>query len=103
MVSFEFKLKEDCYQITNYVIRIFHETTTKTSEDIINFEDVKDCKIKQGLSNKVQNIGDLIIYTNDGSQHILKGIKETSHPKSIIMQKALEFQRSRNIQHRKEI
>lgn len=101
--SIEFKMKEDHYQITNYVIRIYHESTTTTSEDIINFEDVKNCNIKQGLKDKVQGIGDLVISTNNGKEYVMKGIKEPNTPKTFIMQKALEFQRSRNIQYRKEI
>ena len=101
--SIEFKMKEDRYQITNYVLRIFHESTTSTIEEVINFEDVKDCKIKQGIKEKIQGIGDLIIFTHDNNEFVMKGIKEPETPKKIIMQKALEFQRSRNIQYRKNI
>lgn len=101
--SIEFKMKEDQYQITNYVVRIFHESTTSTQEEIINFEDIKDCKIKQGFKEKVQGIGDLAIFLMDGTEKTMKGIKDPETPKAIIMQKALEFQRSRNIQYRKEL
>ncbi|HFC9358954.1 TPA: PH domain-containing protein [Enterococcus hirae] len=101
--SIELKMKEDRYQITNYVVRIFHESTTTTQEEIINFEDVKDCKIKQGLKEKIQGIGDLVVFLMNGSEKIMKGIKDPETPKTIIMQKALEFQRSRNIQYRKEL
>lgn len=101
--SIELKMKEDRYQITNYVVRIFHESTIATQEEIINFEDIKDCKIKQGLKEKIQGIGDLIIFLIDGTEKLMKGIKDPETPKKIIMQKALEFQRSRNIQYRKEI
>lgn len=101
--SIELKMKEDRYEITNYVVRIIHESTTSTSEDVFNFEDIKDVKIKQGLKEKVQGIGDVVIYLLNGTEAVMKGIKNPEEPKAIIMKKALEYQRSRNIMYRKDL
>lgn len=101
--SIELKMKEDRYEITNYVVRIIHESTTSTNEEVYNFEDIKDVKIKQGLKEKVQGIGDLVIYLLNGSEAVMKGIKNPEEPKRIIMQKAIEYQRSRNIMYKKEL
>lgn len=101
--SIELKMKEDRYEITNYVVRIIHESTTSTSEDVFNFEDIKDVKIKQGLKEKVQGIGDVVIYLLNGAEAVMKGIKNPEEPKAIIMKKALEYQRSRNIMYRKDL
>lgn len=101
--SIELKMKEDRYEITNYVVRIIHDSTTSTTEEVYNFEDIKDVKIKQGLKEKVQGIGDLIIYLISGSEVTMKGIKNPEEPKRIIMQQAIEYQRSRNIMYKKEL
>lgn len=101
--SIELKMKEDRYEITNYVVRIIHDSTTSTTEEVYNFEDIKDVKIKQGLKEKVQGIGDLVIYLINGSEVMMKGIKNPEEPKRIIMQQAIEYQRSRNIMYKKEL
>lgn len=101
--SIELKMKEDRYEITNYVVRIIHDSTTSTTEEVYNFEDIKDVKIKQGLKEKVQGIGDLVIYLINGSEVTMKGIKNPEEPKRIIMQQAIEYQRSRNIMYKKEL
>jgi len=101
--SIEFKMKEDRYEITNYIIRIIHESTTKNSEELINFEDVKDVKTEQSLKDKIQGIGNLAIYLLDGTKFLMKGIKNPEEPRKIIMAQALEYQRSRNIMYKKEL
>ncbi|MBO1301347.1 MULTISPECIES: zinc ribbon domain-containing protein [unclassified Enterococcus] len=101
--SIEVKMKEDRYEITNYVVRIIHESTTKTDEEVYNFEDIKDVKVKQTLKDKVQGIGDLVIYLMNGNEVYMKGINDPDEPKRLIMQQALEYQRSRNIMYRKDL
>ncbi|MEG0549783.1 MAG: zinc ribbon domain-containing protein [Vagococcus sp.] len=101
--SIELKMKEDRYKITNYVVRITHDSTTSTNEEVINFEDIKDVKIIQGLKEKVQGIGNLEILTLKGNTFLMKGIKQPEIPKDIIMKKALDFQRSRNILYKREL
>ena len=100
--NIDLKLKDELYQITNFSVRIYEDSTLNTSETIIDIRDITDVEVKQNMKDKVVGNGDVIIYTEGRDTYALKAIKNPAEAKSILYGEVQKFQRSRNVLYKKD-
>lgn len=100
--NIDLKIKDEFYQITNFSVRIYEDSTLNTSETLIDIRDITDVEVKQNMKDKVVGNGDVIIYTEGRDTYILKAVKNPNEAKSILYSEVQKFQRSRNVLYKKD-
>lgn len=95
------EVNADQYTITNQRIIIEHGLLSQKQEEI-DFSRMKDYKVEQTLTEKVQKIGRVIIWSTDPSTPLLT-LSDIEHPfqvKEILKSAVMDFRAKRNIHFR---
>jgi hypothetical protein len=88
-------LNDDKYIITTQRI-IFQTGIIGKKVTEINLKDIKDYSVKQNLGERVQNIGDITIVTEDpssGGNVVLNNVKNAIAVKDILRKAVLDYKR----------